>query len=247
MTRRVAAIIPARYGSTRLPGKPLLRETGRYLVQHVVERVQEARRIDQVVVATDDERIVAAVESFGGEAVMTSGGHASGTDRVAEVARSIDAVAILNVQGDEPEIDPADLDRLAEAVLEPEAEIVTLAAPIADAATFADPNAVKVVIGEGGRALYFSRAPIPWRDGADLSHAHKHVGVYAYAREALLRFAGLPPAPAERLERLEQLRALCHGMKIRVLACEREPVGVDTEEDYRRFVERWRGKAAETA
>lgn len=242
MSGRVAAIIPARLGSTRLPNKPLLRDTGKFLIQHVVERVRMTTRLDPIVVATDDRSILSAVESFGGRAVMTSIDHQSGTDRVAEVARGLDVDAVLNVQGDEPEIDPRELDRLADAVLEPGAEIVTLAAPIHDEATYLNQNAVKVVIGERGRALYFSRRPIPWT--ADPNAAltaglvRKHVGVYAYSKSTLLRFTQLAPVDLERSERLEQLRALHHGITIRVLDTPVDSAGIDTPDDYAKFVAR---------
>lgn len=182
---------------------------------------------------------------------MTSPDHVSGTDRIAEIAAQTDHTAFLNVQGDEPEIDPDDLDLLADAVLAEGAEIATLATPIRDAHTFLDPNAVKVVLGEDRRrALYFSRAPIAWR-GPDAAPANgavelalKHLGVYAYTRAALLRFVSLAPAALERQERLEQLRALAHGMRIDVWITENQCVGVDTEADYRKFVTRWRQREA---
>lgn len=242
MSGAVAAVIPARYGSTRLPAKPLLRETGKYLIQHVCERVREAKRIAHVIVATDDARIFDAVRSFGADVRMTSSEHASGTDRIAEVARGLDVAAVLNVQGDEPDIDPADLDAVAAAVLEPGAEIVTLAVPIRSSATYADRNAVKVVADAAGRALYFSRSPIPWTDRAEETLARgllkKHLGVYGYRRDVLFRFAALPRSPLEELERLEQLRALHHGISIRVLDARHESIGIDTADDYRRFVDR---------
>lgn len=238
----VVAVIPARFGSTRLPGKPLLRETGFYLIQHVYARVCEARLIDRVIIATDDQRIVDAVRSFDGDVIMTSSAHVSGTDRVAEVIAPLAARAVINVQGDEPEIDPLDLDRLADAILEPGAEIATLAIPLTDAASFANPHHVKVVCDAGGHALYFSRAPIPWRDAApgDGRFGLKHLGVYAYTRDALLRFTAHGPCGLETCERLEQLRALHHGMRIRVLPTDRAAIGIDTESDYREFITRWR-------
>lgn len=249
MTRSVAAIIPARYASSRLPGKPLLRETGRTLIEHVYERVSAAKRIATAIVATDDPRIAEAVRAFGGEVQMTSPDHPSGTDRIAEVAANTKHDAFLNVQGDEPEIDPNDLDRLADAILADDAEIATLATPIHDIETFEDPNSVKVVLGENNRGLYFSRSPIPWHADASTTNdeapiALKHLGVYAYTRDALHRFVALPPAPLEQRERLEQLRALAHGMRIDVWITENHCVGVDTEEDYRKFVQRWQRHTA---
>ena len=244
----IAAIVPARYGSTRLPGKPLLRDTGRTLIQHVYERIREARRVSHVIVATDDRRIADAVESFGGEVAMTSPEHQSGTDRVAEVARELDVTGVINVQGDEPDVSPDDLDRLADAIAAPDAEIATLAIPIDDAATFASPHDVKVVVDHDGNALYFSRAPIPWSDdnATPTPYGLRHLGVYAFTRAALDRFASLPPVELERRERLEQLRALHHGMRIRVLETAHDSIGIDTEDDYRRFVDRWRSSTSKT-
>ncbi len=248
MSGRVAAIIPARYASTRLPAKPLLAETGKFLIQHVWERVKRARGLVRVVVATDDERIAAAVRSFGAEVAMTSPAHQSGTDRVAEVARTLDVDAVVNVQGDEPDLGIEDLENVARAVVAADDAIVTLAVPIRSAETYANPNAVKVVTDRTGRALYFSRSPIPWTNDAQQALASgllkKHVGVYAFPREILFRFTATPPTTLERTERLEQLRALEHGIAIRVLDAAHDPIGIDTPEDYRRFVERVRGEPA---
>ncbi len=239
----VAAIIPARIGSTRLPNKPLLRATGKYLIQHVHERVSAAQRIDRVCVATDSPDIMRAVQSFGGEAFLTSPDHQSGTDRVAEVARKIDAGFVLNVQGDEPDIAPDDLDRLAGELEAHPGTIVTLAVPIRDRETYEDPHAVKVVVDANGGALYFSRASIPYAPAFErLTHvvARKHLGVYGFSRETLSRFTGLASAPLETAERLEQLRALHHGIPIRVLDTECDSIGIDTEQDYERFVAEYR-------
>jgi 3-deoxy-manno-octulosonate cytidylyltransferase (CMP-KDO synthetase) len=251
-----AAIIPARYASTRFPGKPLVRETGKYLIQHVNEQVSLAKSIAQVIIATDDERIRQAVESFGGRAVMTRADHPSGTDRVAEVAAGLNAEIILNVQGDEPEIEPANIDKLV-GVLAGNAGVVmgTLACPFPSGADPRDPNAVKVVLDGRGRALYFSRALIPYpRDSAGAPHVVQppprggaapgpwllHLGIYAYRRDFLLRLAKLPPTPAERMEKLEQLRALENGHAIAVGVVERAAIGIDTPADYAAFVTRMR-------
>lgn len=238
----VVAVIPARIGSTRLAEKPLLRATGKYLIQHVFERVAKARRIDRMVVATDDERIAAAVRSFGGEALMTSPAHQSGTDRVAEVARGLPADGYLNVQGDEPEVDPGDLDRLADSLREPGEEMVTLAYPGAGEDAWRSPHAVNVVVDRDGFALYFSRSPLPWAESfaaaRDSGCFAKHLGVYGYRRATLFRLAALPPVPLERTERLEQLRALYHGIRIRVVPSRNDSIGIDTMEDYRKFVTR---------
>jgi 3-deoxy-manno-octulosonate cytidylyltransferase (CMP-KDO synthetase) len=240
---KTAIIIPARYASCRLPGKPLLRQTGKYLVQHVYERACQSRRADHVIVATDDSRIVAAVKSFGGNVVRTRGDHPSGTDRVAEVASQLDADLILNLQGDEPLIDPACLDLLFDQLLEhPSAQMTTLATPFHSQEQWQNPNCVKVVCDANGRALYFSRSPIPYvRDGRPdfgLRPARflLHVGLYAYRRPFLLQLATLPPEPLEQLEKLEQLRVLALGHSIQVGLVEQSGFGVDTYEDYERFV-----------
>lgn len=239
---RTLIVIPARYASSRLPGKPLLRSTGKYLIQHVVERAVQARCNDGVLVATDDTRIAAAVASFGGQSIMTSRAHPSGLDRVAEVARRVEADVYVNLQGDEPEIDPADIDRLVDVLLaSPDGSVATLAAPIASLHDYQSPHCVKVACDPTGRALYFSRSPIPFvRDGQpDLQQRPSpflhHVGIYAYRREDLLAIAQLPPSPLERLEKLEQLRALEHGWSFAVGVVARAPKGVDTFEDYLRF------------
>lgn len=238
------AVIPARFGSTRLPGKPLLRATGKYLVQHVCERVAAARSVDRVIVATDDRRIREAVESFGVECVMTREDHATGTDRVAEVARALDADLIVNVQGDEPEIDPLHLDALMERMLaDEEAAVGTLCCPFPDGLDPRDANKVKVVLDCRQRALYFSRALIPFpREAAGVGEARTawrlHVGVYAYRRERLLALSELPQTPLEEIERLEQLRALYYGLPVAVVDVEAAAPGVDTPDDYAAFVER---------
>ena len=236
-------VIPARMGSERLPGKPLLAETGKPLVVHTLESARRARCAKRVVVATDDERIAAAVRAAGGEAAMTSPACRTGTDRVAEAARAIPGEdLVLNCQGDEPEVDPAALDALADAMEKDRAiEMGTLAAPIADEAEAAAPQVVKVVADARGLALYFSRAPIPFRrDAAGPARTMRHVGVYAFRRAFLDRFASLPATPLEKTEMLEQLRALENGARIRVVPVDRAPPGVDTREDYEAFVRRRR-------
>jgi 3-deoxy-manno-octulosonate cytidylyltransferase (CMP-KDO synthetase) len=240
---RTAIVIPARYGSTRLPGKPLLRSTGKYLVQHVYERACEARRASAVIVATDDPRIAAAVEGFGGRCVMTRRDHPSGTDRVAEVARGLDVDCVINLQGDEPEIDAAALDQLP-GLLErdPGAGMATLAVPMKDEEAYRSPNCVKVVCAADGRALYFSRSPVPFvRDGrpdfaARPARFLQHLGLYAYRREILLELAATAPEPLEEVEKLEQLRALARGRAIQVGVVAHGGRGVDTFGDYQRFV-----------
>jgi len=242
---RTVAIIPARYGSTRLPGKPLLAETGKPLIRHVVEAVGRARRVEDVYVATDDPRIVAAVEAFGGRAVMTRPDHATGTDRLAEAAETLaldDEDVVVNIQGDEPEIAPAHVDRLVALLVESGAPMATLAAPL-DAEAADSPANVKVVCAVDGSALYFSRAKVPFdRDGAGAVSYLLHLGVYAYRKKFLLEYAGTPPTPAERAERLEQLRALEQGRRIVVATVASASPGIDTPEDYAAFVERTRNR-----
>ncbi len=241
--RKTIAIIPARYASTRLPAKPLLRDTGKYLIQHVWERVSRARGIDTVVVATDDARIAEAVRSFGGTAVMTSPDHRCGTDRIAEVMRARDESVVVNVQGDEPEIDPEAVARVAALVDPPRFPMATLAAPIRGEERWRDPAQVKVVLDREGGALYFSRGPIPATHAGSFAagECFGHVGLYAYTRDFLLEFTRMPPGRLEQVERLEQLRALENGVRIRVGIVEDAPRGIDTPEDYRRFGERLRG------
>ncbi|MFN4259378.1 MAG: 3-deoxy-manno-octulosonate cytidylyltransferase [Gemmataceae bacterium] len=238
-----AIIIPARYASSRLPGKPLLRETGKYLIQHVYERACLAQSAQQVVVATDDSRILAAVDQFGGQAVLTRRDHPSGTDRVAEVAARLDADVIVNLQGDEPLIEPEVLDLLPGLLQrDPEAALATVAVPLRDKQQWLNPNCVKVVRDVHGRALYFSRSPIPFvRDGEPNFAAEppcflQHVGLYAYRRAFLLQLAQQPPQPLEQLEKLEQLRVLALGRFIQVGLIHQQGLGVDTYEDYQRFV-----------
>jgi 3-deoxy-manno-octulosonate cytidylyltransferase (CMP-KDO synthetase) len=251
---KTAIVIPARYASTRLPGKPLLRQTGKYLVQHVYERAAQARCANLVLVATDDPRIAAAVESFGGRAVMTRRDHATGTDRVAEVVRDLDSDIIINLQGDEPLIDPNALDLLAGRLdRDPGAPMATLAVPIQSADQLHNPNCVKVVCDGDGRALYFSRSPIPFVRDARPDFTSRpacflqHLGVYAYRRPFLLRLAELPPHPLEQLEKLEQLRVLGAGNAIQLAVVGHSGLAVDTYEDYQRFVAVYRQMRAPQA
>jgi 3-deoxy-manno-octulosonate cytidylyltransferase (CMP-KDO synthetase) len=241
VSARAAAILPVRYASTRLPGKPLLDRTGKPLIRHVWEAVSRARTLDPVIVATDDERIARVCRDFGARVELTRAEHPSGSDRVAEVVQRLGLDLALNVQGDEPELDPGDLDRLAERLADGEEDLVTLAYRLGpdDKEALADPNVVKVVLDDRGRALYFSRCPIP--HGVPPAEALGHQGVYGWRRPALLRFAAAPPAPAERHERLEQLRALALGMTVGVVVTRHRSLGIDTPEDYARFVERSAG------
>jgi 3-deoxy-manno-octulosonate cytidylyltransferase (CMP-KDO synthetase) len=239
----VVVVIPARYASTRFPGKALADLWGKPLVQHVYERARQSGVAGRVIVATDDERIAAAVRGFGAEVAMTAREHPSGTDRVAEVARGIEADLIVNVQGDEPLIEPAAIDA-AIAPLAADASIPmgTLCCPIEAVEELADPNVVKVVVDREGFALYFSRLPIPFvRDQRAEATRCRHIGLYVYRREFLLELAALPPTPLEQAERLEQLRALEHGHRIRVVKVPSAWPGVDTPADLERV--RGRGPA----
>ena len=232
----VLGIIPARYGSTRFPGKALALLGGKPMVQHVYERARQAKRLDDVVVATDDERIVVAVSRFGGRAVMTSAEHRSGTDRIAEVTRSTDASIIVNIQGDEPLMRPEPIDQIVEFLQAHRAvPMATVMTRVANAHDAASPNVVKVVVDQDGYAMYFSRSSIPYprQQGARVAY-WKHLGLYGYQRDFLLRFPNLPPTPCEQAESLEQLRALEHGHRIKVLETTHDSIGVDTPDDLKR-------------
>lgn len=235
---KVLAVIPARHASSRFPGKPLAPIAGKPMIQHVVERVRRAQLVSRVVVATDDQRIKSAVESFGGEAVITRSDHRTGTDRVAEVALHIPAEIYVNVQGDEPLIDPASVDAIVSAMLEDASiQIVTPCAAISQTADIMDPNVVKVVFDFEGNALYFSRAPVPWvRDRQETVAARhwKHLGLYAFRHDALIEFPTLPPGELEHLEQLEQLRWLENGFHIRVIETDYDAVSVDVPTDVAR-------------
>lgn len=233
MTRGVLLVIPARLASTRLPRKMLLRETGKYLVQHVHERARLVRNADEVVVAADDPEIARAVEGFGGTAILTSPLHPSGSDRVAEVARKRPASLVVNLQGDEPEIDPEDVARLIDAMA-PEDEMGTLVFDGLSAEEQRNPAVVKAVV-ERGYATDFRREPTPG--------ALRHVGIYAYRPDFLERFTKLAPTEREKERRLEQMRALDHGARIRAAKALHPGRGIDTPEDYSAFVRRYRGTA----
>lgn len=228
--QRIAIVIPARYGSTRLPGKPLADIAGKPMVQHVYESALKVSNAHVVVIATDDERVAAAVSAFGGEYVMTSPDHPSGTDRLAEVMSQVDADIYINVQGDEPLVRSADIEKLAAGMLaDKNVSIGTLCHSI-DSREAANPNSVKVVLAENGNALYFSRSPIPYaRDDAEVSYL-KHVGVYAYRREVLAEYPKLKQPMIEQVEKLEQLRLLSAGFCIRAYQVEPTGPGVDTPE-----------------
>lgn len=228
-------IIPARMGATRFPGKPLVDICGKPMVQWVYERASLAESVDRVIVATCDKEVVDAVRLFGGEAVMTSDKHRSGTDRLAEVAAGLDAELIVNVQGDEPLIDPKSIERAIEPFdKEPGLEMSSLMVPI-DSEAAKDPNLVKVVVSLDNYAMYFSRSPIPFeRKPLEGRSIYGHVGLYAYTRGFLLKFAAMKPTPLEMAESLEQLRVLEHGFKIKMIEIAERPMGVDTIDDLER-------------
>jgi 3-deoxy-manno-octulosonate cytidylyltransferase (CMP-KDO synthetase) len=231
---RIIGIIPARYSATRLPGKPLADICGKPLIQYVYEQAKKAKFLEDVIVATDDERILEAVEKFGGKAVMTSPSHPSGTDRCAEVARKIDCDFVINIQGDEPLIPPEVIDKVAEALKESTDETpMTSAATIASEEERENSNVVKVVTDQKGIALYFSRSPIPFYRNP-IAPTLRHIGIYGYRKDFLLKFVSLPQTPLERTESLEQLRALEHGFRIKIVLVDYSPVGVDTPEDLER-------------
>jgi len=245
------AVIPARYQSARLPGKALLDIAGKPMVQHVYERTARARGVDRVIVATDDGRIFEAVRRFGGEAMMTSPDHRSGSERMAEVAGRVEAEWFVNVQGDEPLIDPGTIEAtLAALPADPRAVVSTPRIALTDVESVIDPHVVKVVTGPDGYALYFSRSPVPFhqfpeagrvgyaehlRTHPELIGRHfKHIGLYCFRADFLRRYPHLTPTPLEQAEKLEQLRILEHGYAIRVVTAAVDSTGVDTEEDLRR-------------
>lgn len=245
------AVIPARFGSTRLRGKPLLEIGGRALIVHTIERALSAKRIARAIVATDDKRIVDVVRGAGFEAVLTRSDHTSGSDRLAEVAQHLEADVIVNVQGDEPFIAPATIDRVIEEMaLDPSAMITTASEPILNTREVLSPHVVKVVVDGRGRALYFSRSPIPYpREAATkygaldtalerepdlLKRFRRHTGLYAYRRQILLEYARWPKSKLETAEQLEQLRALEHGLVIKVIEVDETSIGIDTEGDLER-------------
>jgi 3-deoxy-manno-octulosonate cytidylyltransferase (CMP-KDO synthetase) len=235
--QHTVAVIPARYASTRIPGKALADIGGRPMVEHVYRRAAAARNVDAVVVATDDERIASAVKRFGGEVRMTDAGHPTGTDRLAEVAATLDCDLVVNVQGDEPMLEPESIDDAIEPFRnDPELLMSTICYPLGSIEEASDPNVVKVVKSRDGFALYFSRSPIPYRRGqsSEASGPFKHIGLYVYRREFLRQIAALAPTPLERSESLEQLRVLEHGFSIKVVQTKHDSVGVDTPEDLER-------------
>lgn len=232
---KFACVIPARYASTRLPGKPLADIAGKPMIQRVYEQVSKAKKPALVIVATDDQRVFDKVESFGGMALMTQPNHPTGTDRLAEVAsHHQDIDVIINVQGDEPLIDADVIDQLADLFLEDaDLQMATVGSPLLEE-EYDEPSAVKVICNKRGDAMYFSRSLIPYPRHAFINPPMKHVGIYAYRRQFLLDYAKMDPTPAEETESLEQLRALENGYAIRVIKTDKRFVGVDTPEDLER-------------
>ena len=232
---KFACVIPARYASTRLPGKPLADIAGKPMIQRVYEQVSKAKKPALVIVATDDQRVFDKVESFGGMALMTQPNHPTGTDRLAEVAsHHQDIDVIINVQGDEPLIDADVIDQLADLFVEDaDLQMATVASPLLEE-EYDEPSAVKVICNKRGDAMYFSRSLIPYPRHAFINPPMKHVGIYAYRRQFLLDYAKMDPTPAEETESLEQLRALENGYAIRVIKTDKRFVGVDTPEDLER-------------
>ena len=240
---RIVGVIPARWGSTRFPGKSLAPIAGKPLIQRVVEQVRKAARLDEVLVATDDDRIRRAVESLGARAVMTRSDHASGSDRIAEAVKNVQADVVVNIQGDEPLIDPGLIDELGQAMASDAAwDMATAAAPLNDPRDLANPSVVKVVFNRQGQALYFSRSVIPYIRDADPEAGEeplhwRHIGIYAYRRAFLERFVAAPPCLLEKAEKLEQLRALDLGGRMKVVKAASCGLGVDTPEDVKRVEE----------
>ena len=240
---KILACIPARYGSTRLAGKVLAKDTGKFLIQHTYERACQAALLEKVIIAADDQKIVDAAKTFGAECILTSVEHKSGTDRIAEAVRDIDVEIVVNLQADEPEIDPQNIDYLARLLAEnPDYPMATLAAEFQNPEQIANPDIVKVIIDSKGRAIYFSRAPIPYdreQSGVGkLQQYLRHIGIYAYRKQFLLKITALPQTKLEKIEKLEQLRAIENGFSILVGKVKHTCDGIDTPQQYAEFVKR---------
>ena len=249
---KILACIPARYGSTRFPGKVLAKDTGKYLIQHTYEQACLARLPEKVIIAADDEKIAAAADTFGAECILTSAEHKSGTDRIAEAVKDIDVEIVINLQADEPEIDPENIDYLAELLIKTQNSklktqnygMATLAADFQNTRQIADPDIVKVIIDSNDCAIYFSRAPIPYdREESGVGKLQqylRHIGIYAYRKEFLLKITALPQTKLEKIEKLEQLRAVENGFPILVGKVKHVCAGIDTPQQYAEFVKRYR-------
>jgi len=241
---KVIAVIPARLRSTRFADKVLAKDTGKFLIQHTYERACMAKLPEKVIIAADDEKVVAAAKTFGAECVLTSPDHQSGTDRIAEAVADMDVEIIVNLQGDEPEIDPGNIDYLAKMLMDnPNCTMATLAAEFQTAQQVSDPNIVKVIIGHNNKAIYFSRWPIPYdRENSGIGEVGqylRHIGIYAYRKKFLLEITALPQTPLEKIEKLEQLRAIENGYSILVGKVKHTCDGIDTPEQYAEFVKRY--------
>ncbi len=238
----VLVVIPARYGSSRFEGKVLAKDTGKFLVQHTYERALCAKSVEKVLIAADSELVMQACASFGAACVMTSAAHQSGTDRIAEAARDIDAQIIVNLQADEPEIDPSNIDYLVGLLQKSDADMATLVARFENREQINDPNIVKAIVDKNGRAIYFSRSVIPYDRGAGgigkTGSYLRHLGIYAYRKDFLLKFTSLPQGQLEKCEKLEQLRAIEYGFSIITGKVEHAWEGIDTPEQYAEFVKR---------
>jgi len=242
---KIIACIPARYGSTRFEGKVLAKDTGKYLIQHTYEQACRAKLPEKVIIAADDQRIVDAAKSFGAQCILTSPDHKSGTDRIAEAVTNIEADIVINLQADEPEIDPNNIDLLATLLIEHcDAPMATLAADFENTAQVFNSNIVKVITDANGMAVYFSRAAIPYDRESNgigkIANYLRHIGIYAYRKEFLLKLTALPPSRLEKIEKLEQLRALENGYKILVGKAKHTCDGIDTPGQYAEFVERYK-------
>lgn len=240
---KIIVVIPARYDSTRFPGKVLAKETGKYLIQHTWEQVRKAAIVEKVIIATNSEKVLSACKSFGANCVMTSAGHQSGTDRIAEAVEKIDADIVINVQADEPEIEPSNIEFLAKLMLDnPQAKMATLVAKFENKEQIANPNIVKVIIGKDRFAKYFSRSVIPCcrKNGTvgDINDYYRHLGIYAYTKDFLLHITKLPAGKLEQIEQLEQLRVLEYGFGILTGLVKHIAPGIDTQEQYLEFVKR---------
>lgn len=236
-SNKTAIIIPARYGSTRLPGKPLIKIKNKTIIEWVYEKASQSKFADKVIVATDDVRIFNAVKEFGGIVEMTSSGHQSGSDRIAEIIRKNPDIEIaVNVQGDEPLITPESIDEAIKLLkYDDKAEISTLIREVTEEEEINNPNIVKVVFDNNNYALYFSRSPIPYERNRNITKIYAHIGLYAYRRNSLIKMTELSQSSLEKAESLEQLRALQNGMKIKVIPVNYKPIGIDTPEDLEKF------------
>jgi len=235
----VIGVIPARYKSTRLPGKPLLSIGGKPMIQRVYEQSKKSKYINEVIVATDDKRIFDCVTGFGGKAVMTSSKHKSGTDRICEAVKNINAEIVVNIQGDEPFIDYKNIDKAIEPLIKDrKLNVSTLAIKITDKKEINDPNKVKVVFDNNGYAMYFSRSAIPFNRDGEKADYYKHIGLYVYRKNFLLRYGKLKQTGNEKAEKLEQLRISGHGEKIKVVLTNKDSISIDTRDDYSKIKNR---------